>query len=98
MHGMRRCILRALSQAQTPLTTEELLPAFPGVTLQTVNYHVCVLEDCGAIGGSTIEQTPGSLTRSLVSNVAENPQIAAVLLATERLDELVDAPLCDPSA
>jgi hypothetical protein len=93
---MRRCILRTLNQTQTPLTTEALLPAFSGVTLQTLNYHVCVLEDCGAIGGSPVEQARGGLTRSLVSNVAENLQIVAILQATERLDGLVDVPPCDP--
>ena len=97
MHGLRRCILRTLNQAQAPLTTADLLSTFPGVTLQTVSYHACVLEDCGAVEGS-LEQVPGGLTRSLVSRVAENPQIVAVLQATERLDELVDAPLADPRA
>jgi hypothetical protein len=87
MHGMRRCILRTVNREPTPLTTKDLLTTFPGATLQTVDYHVRVLEDCGALAVSQVERTRGSLTRSLVSSVADDARIGAALRVTERLDD-----------
>ncbi len=87
MHGMRRCILRTVNREPTPLTTKDLQTTFPGATLQTVAYHVRVLEDCGALAVSQVERTGGSLTRSLVSSVADDARIGAALRVTERLDD-----------
>lgn len=86
MHGMRRRILRALTQDPTPQTIEDLLPTFPGATLSAVNYHVLVLGDCGSLTVSRVEQTHGGFARSFVSNVADNLEFVAALQATEQLD------------
>lgn len=47
MHGVRRRILRILNQDSVPQTTQDLVKAFPGLSLSSVNYHVLVLEKCG---------------------------------------------------
>jgi len=88
MHGMRRRILRAFAESATARTTQDLLTAFPGAGLSSVNYHVLVLCECGSLTVSRVEQARGSLTRSFVSTVADDPQIVAVLRATEQLDDV----------
>jgi hypothetical protein len=87
MHGIRRCILRAFDEVPIVQTTRDLMPTFPGATLQTITYHVLVLEECGSLTVSHIAQDRGSFTRSFVSNVANNAEVVAVLQATERLDD-----------
>jgi hypothetical protein len=89
MHGMRRCILRAFDEVPIVQTTRDLMPTFPGVTLQTITYHVLVLEEFGSVTVSHIEQGRGSFSRSFVSNVANNPEVVAALQATERLDDVL---------
>jgi hypothetical protein len=86
MHGVRRQILRMVNHDQTPRTTRDLAPAFPGATLQAVTYHVLVLEECESLRVCSVEQAHGTLIRSFVSNVADDAQIAAVLQATEQMD------------
>jgi DNA-binding transcriptional ArsR family regulator len=88
MHGMRRRILRALSEDPTPRTSKDLLTTFPGVSLSTVSYHVLVLTDYGSLAVSHVEQVHGTVVRSFVSNVADNAQYIAVLRATEQLDDV----------
>lgn len=86
-HGVRRRILRMLNQDPTPRTTRDLLKTFPGLSLSSVNYHVLVLDECGSLEVSRGKTTPGSFTRLVTSNVAEDPQLVAVLRATESLDD-----------
>ena len=88
MHGMRRRILRALSEGPAPSTLDDLLTIFPGVGLSTVYYHVLVLEDCGSL--ARLGQDSGTSTRLLVSNVTDDAQYVLVLRATEELDEVSD--------
>jgi len=87
MHGVRRRILRMFNQDPTPRTPQELLKKFPGLSLSSVNYHVLVLDECGSLTVSRVKTTPGSFARMFTSNVADDPQLAAVLRATESLDD-----------
>ncbi len=89
MHGTRRRILRALSEDPTPQTTQDLVATFPEITLKTITYHVLVLEDCGSLAVSHVKQARGSFTRFVISNVADNAEIVAVLRATEPLDAVL---------
>jgi DNA-binding transcriptional ArsR family regulator len=86
IHGTRRGILRALQQDPAPRATRDLLSVFPGVTLQTISYHVLVLEECGSLTVSRIEQSPGSFARFFCSNIDCDPEILTVLRETEQLD------------
>jgi hypothetical protein len=88
MHGVRRRILRMFNQDPTPRTTQDLLKTFPGLSLSSVNYHVLVLGECGSLMASRVRATPGSFTRLLTSNAADDPQLVAVLRATESLDDV----------
>lgn len=88
MHGVRRRILRMFNQDATPRTTQGLLKTFPELSLSSVNYHVLVLDECGSLAVSRAKATPGSFTRLLTSNVAEDPQLVAILRATESLDDV----------
>lgn len=83
MHGMRRRILRILNQDQAPRSFRDLSGLFPDASLSQVNYHVLVLADCGSV----VVASGGTLTRSFASAVAANPQFAAILRATETLDD-----------
>jgi DNA-binding transcriptional ArsR family regulator len=87
MHGVRRRILRALSEDPSPRTTADILATIPGGTLSTVHYHVLVLQDCGSLAVSHVKQVRGTVVRSFVSNVADNAQYIAILRATARLDD-----------
>jgi len=86
MHVIRRRILRALSQEQTPQTPQDLHATLRRDRLATINYHLLVLGDCGSVAVARIEQDRGANARSFVSNVANDAQYAAVLRATEQLD------------
>jgi DNA-binding transcriptional ArsR family regulator len=88
MHGVRRRILRMLNQEPIPRTIQELIKGFPGLSLSSVNYHVLVLDECGSLTASRGKATPGSVARLLISNVADDPQLVAVLRATESLDDV----------
>jgi DNA-binding transcriptional ArsR family regulator len=88
MHGVRRRILRMLNQDPTPRTTQDLLETFPGLSLSSVTYHVLVLGECGSLTVSRGKAIPGSFTRLLSSNVVDDPQLVAVLRATESLDDV----------
>lgn len=88
MHGVRRRILRMLNQDPTPQATRDLFRTFPGLSLSSVNYHVFVLAECRSLTISRGMATPGSFIRLLTSNVAEDPQLVAVLRATESLDDV----------
>jgi DNA-binding transcriptional ArsR family regulator len=87
MHGVRRGILRMLNQGPIPRTTQDLLETFPGLSLSSVNYHVLVLDECGSLTVSRGKAAPGGFTRLLISNVADDPQLVAVLRMTESLDD-----------
>jgi len=87
MHGVRRRILRMFNQDPTPRTAQDLLKTLPGLSPNSLNYHVIVLGECGSLTVSRVKATPGRFTRLLASNVAEDPQLVAVLRATESLDE-----------
>jgi hypothetical protein len=76
------------SQDPTPRTPQDLLKAFPGLNLSSVNYHVLVLDECGSLTVSRVKATAGSLIHLLTSNVADDPQLVAVLRATESLDDV----------
>jgi hypothetical protein len=86
-HSMRRRILRTLNRDLVPWTADELAAIFPGCGLSIVNYHVLVLEDCGAVSVSYLEPQRGRLLRTYVTNVSDNPEIASALQATIELDE-----------
>jgi hypothetical protein len=88
MHGVRRRILRMLNQAPTPQATADLVGKFPGLSLSSFNYHVLVLDQCGILTASRGKATPGGFVRLLISNVVEDPQLVAVLRATESLDDV----------
>jgi DNA-binding transcriptional ArsR family regulator len=89
MHGTRRRILRALNDDPTPQTTRDLAARFPEITLPTITYHVLVLEECGSLAVSHVEQARGDLTRSFVSNIADDVEFVAVLQMTEPLDDVL---------
>ena len=88
-HPLRREILRALNQCDGPRSAGEIatecLPK-TGVTL--INYHAAVLETCEIVRISEEEPNGQGLTRRYASNVANDTQIAAILGATEPLDNL----------
>jgi hypothetical protein len=86
VHGTRRGILRALRRDPAPKTIRDLQPIFPGITLQNITYHVLVLEECGSLAVSHIEQSSGSFARCFRSNIGCDPEILTVLQKTERLD------------
>jgi hypothetical protein len=88
MHGLRRRVLRAFIEDPVPKTAKDLAPAFPGVTLQTINYHVFVLAQCGSLVVSRGEQTQGTLARSFVANVVDDAEVVGALRATEQLDDV----------
>lgn len=88
MHRIRRRILRELRGDPTPRTTRDLLATFPGVTLQTITYHVLVLEECGGLMVSHIKQAGGSYARFFGSSIGCDPVVLTVLQATERLDDV----------
>ncbi len=88
IHRIRRGILRALRRDPAPKTTRDLLLIFPGVTLQTIAYHVLVLEECGSLTVAHIEQSPGNFARFLHSSIGCDPEILMVLNETERLDDV----------
>jgi len=88
MHGLRRRILRTLNQDRTPRSTQDLRTTFPRSSLSSVSYHVFVLGECGILTVSRVKAAPGSFTHLLTSNVAEDPQLVAVLRATESLDDV----------
>ena len=86
MHGARRCILRILNQDAAPQSTRDLQKAFPRLSLSGLNYHVLVLADCGTVSLPHEKGPLGSSTRLVSSNVADDPQLVAVLRATNSLD------------
>lgn len=88
MHGMRRRILRVLNEGDAPQTLQGLATVFPEASLSQVSYHVLVLGDCGSVAASEVQHAGGILARSFVSTVAANPQIVAVLQATETMDDV----------
>jgi DNA-binding transcriptional ArsR family regulator len=88
MHGTRRRILRVLSKGEAPKTLQGLAAMFPEASLSQVSYHVLVLGDCGSVAASEVQHAGGTLARSFVSTVAANPQIVAVLRATETMDDV----------
>lgn len=87
MHGVRRRILRTFNQDPAPRTTLDLLATLPGLSLSSVNYHVLVLGECGSLTVSKVKVAPESFIRLLRPNIADDPQLAAVLRATESLDD-----------
>jgi len=87
MHATRRRILRVLDDA-SPRTTQDLMAAFPGVSLRTITYHALVLGQCGSVSASPLKPVHGNCARSFVSNVAANAQYVAILGATEQLDDI----------
>jgi DNA-binding transcriptional ArsR family regulator len=88
IHRTRRIILRALRQDPVPKTTRDLLSISPGVTLQTITYHVLVLEECGSLTVSHVEQSPGNFARLFQSSIGCDSEILTVLQETERLDDV----------
>jgi DNA-binding transcriptional ArsR family regulator len=78
IHRTRRRILRAFREDPTPKTPRSLLSAFPGITLQTLTYHVLVLEECGSLTVSHVEQSPGSFARFFQSSIGCDPEILTV--------------------
>jgi hypothetical protein len=89
MHETRRRVLRVFRGDPTPKTTRDLMATLPRITLQTMTYHVLVLENCGSLTVSRVEQAGGSITRSYISNAGDNAEIVAALHATERLDDFL---------
>lgn len=87
MHGVRRRILRTFDQDPAPRTTLDLLATLPGLSLSSVNYHALVLGDCGSLTVSKVEVVPESFIRLLRPNIGDDPRLAAVLRATESLDD-----------
>jgi DNA-binding transcriptional ArsR family regulator len=88
MHGARRQILRTLHRDPTPRTTKDFLGTFPGLSLSSVNYHLLVLNESGSLSASKVNTTDGNFSRLLISNVADDPEFATALRATESLDDV----------
>lgn len=85
-HRTRWDILRAFEQDPTPRGAEDLLSAFPKVQLETIIYHFLVLEECGSLAVSHIEQSSGHFVRAFRLSIGRDPEISAVLKETEQLD------------
>lgn len=88
-HPLRREILRALNQSEAPRSAGELVTAsLPKTGVTLINYHAGVLENCEVVRVAESEPNGEGITRRYASNVANDPQIAAILDATEPLDNL----------
>lgn len=87
-NGARRRLLRMLDQDPRPRTIQDFRKAFPGLSLSRLHYHVLVLGRCDCLTVSRVGATPRSCTFLLASNVADDPQVAAALRATEALDDV----------
>jgi hypothetical protein len=77
-----------VNQDPSPRTAQDLAKRFPGLSSASLNYHAHVLEECGSLTISRGKLAAGGFTHLLVSSVADDPQLVAVLRATESLDEV----------
>jgi DNA-binding transcriptional ArsR family regulator len=88
-HPLRRSILRALNQSDGPRSAGEIATeSLPKTGVTLINYHAAVLETCDIVRIAEDDPNGQSLARRYSSNVANDPQIAAILGATEPLDNL----------
>jgi DNA-binding transcriptional ArsR family regulator len=88
-HPLRREILRSLNQSEGPRSAGEIATgSLPKTGVTLINYHATVLETCEVVRVAETESNGESHARRYASNVAGDPQIAAILGATEPLDNL----------
>lgn len=88
-HPLRREILRALNHSEGPRSAGEIASqSLPKTAVTLINYHAAVLETCEIVRVTEDEPNGASFARRYASNVANDPQIAAILGATESLDNL----------
>jgi DNA-binding transcriptional ArsR family regulator len=88
-HPLRREILRALNQSEGPRSAGEIATgSLPKAGVTLINYHAGVLESCEVVRIAEVDPAGESIARRYASNVADDPQIAAILGATEPLDQL----------
>ncbi|MBK5220756.1 MAG: hypothetical protein JJE35_13420 [Thermoleophilia bacterium] len=86
-HPLRREIVRALNQSEAARSAGELATeSLPKTAVTLINYHAGVLATCEVLRVAESEPNGESITRRYASNVANDPQIAAILGATKPLD------------
>lgn len=83
-HQARRRILRALDAQSRPCSLPELARE-AGLPLPSANYHLRVLQGCGAMRSTPEENAAGTATYE--SAVSEQQWLSARLAATEAEDE-----------
>ncbi len=88
-HPLRREILRALNACDEPRSAGELVTrSLPKTGVTLISYHASVLEGCDVLRVSEVVPGEESFFRRYSSNVVDDPQIVAILVATESLDRL----------
>jgi DNA-binding transcriptional ArsR family regulator len=88
-HPLRREILRALNHSDGPRSAGEIATqSMPKTGVPLITYHAAVLETCDIVRIAENEPSGQSFARRYASNVANDTQIAAILGATESLDNL----------
>lgn len=88
-HPLRREILRALNASDEPRSAGEIVSgSLPKTGVTLVSYHASVLESADVLRVAEVEPSNESFARRYSSNVANDPQIVAILGATESLDRL----------
>lgn len=85
-HPLRRQITRALSSGSAHSLTD-LRGVVPAEKLDSLHYHVLVLEQAGVIRGSDLWNDVEAPTRSYVTEVAGDAAVAELLDSTQRLDD-----------
>lgn len=86
-HHLRREILRTLHRGDDPRSPGEIAAALPTETsVSLISYHAHVLENCGSLGLAEVQPAGETLSRRYTSKLAGDPQIVAILQATEPLD------------
>ncbi|HEU5252243.1 MAG TPA: helix-turn-helix domain-containing protein [Solirubrobacterales bacterium] len=85
-HPLRRRIIRALGSGPAK-TISDLRQIAPSQNLDSLHYHVLVLEQAGVIQGSDLWNNVDAPTRSYVTEVAGDAAVASLLEATKALDD-----------
>lgn len=84
-HEVRRRILRALADADEPLSPAVMAKQLD-IPLSTVSYHVIILRNCKAVEQVRVRQVRSALEHFYKTMVNENPVAQALLRSTRKVD------------